>query len=202
LLATLLRQLHESSQKVAYDTFLHQSKYINDGIDAGLEELQLIFEQIPKFHHNNFMDLMQQVSDYIVEYENIPEQKLDTNKENIINAYSNLQVPQDIILHVHNPISDGYCGFRELYGNILGYDINHLMAVLSYLEPMCPMEFWFYSLKCAQLASDAFNKSDRRRKPVILQCYEHNHIVLVQLKPNKKVQLPPLNPQYVPICDR
>ncbi|CAG8689672.1 15551_t:CDS:1, partial [Cetraspora pellucida] len=145
-------------------------------------------------------------------------QKLDTNKENIINAYSNLQVFQDMILHVHNPISDGYCGFRslavaffkdeekwkdvkfmmksqlikhrELYGNILGYDINRLMAVLSYLEPMCSMEFWFYSLECAQLASDAFNvpviifgtdpttslfflpynqKPGRRRKPVILQ---------------------------------
>ncbi|CAG8698244.1 12055_t:CDS:1, partial [Cetraspora pellucida] len=86
---------------------------------------------------------------------------------------------------MHNPISNSHCGFRslavtffkdeekwkdvkfvmkdqlikqkELYSNILGYNMNHLIAVLSYLSQTCQMELWFYSPECAQLASDIFN---------------------------------------------
>ncbi|CAG8719827.1 3953_t:CDS:1, partial [Cetraspora pellucida] len=140
------------------------------------------------------------------------------DKENIVSTYFNLQISQDIILHVHNPISDGYCGFRslavaffkdeekwkdvkfvikdqlikqkELYSNILEYNMNYLMTVLSYLSQTCLIKFWFYFPECAQLASDTFNmpvivfgtgpattllflpynqKPGRRSKPIILQ---------------------------------
>ncbi|CAG8779122.1 16716_t:CDS:1, partial [Cetraspora pellucida] len=99
--------------------------------------------------------------------------------------YSNLHISQDMILQVHNPISDSHYGFRslaiaffkdekrwqnvkvtikgqltkkkQLYNNILGYNINQLIVVLSYIEPVCLQEFWFYSPECAQLASNTFN---------------------------------------------
>ncbi|CAG8818292.1 6445_t:CDS:2, partial [Gigaspora margarita] len=41
LFATLLRQLHELSQKQAYESFLHQNKYRHD-------------EQLPSYHHGAF----------------------------------------------------------------------------------------------------------------------------------------------------
>lgn len=164
---------------------------------------------------------------------------------------ANPYIPQDTISQIHNPIGDGHCGFRslaiaifkeekkwqdvkiamrkylnkqeEMYDNILGYDIKRLTAVLSYLEPECPHDYWFYTPECAQLASDTFNipvvafgadptssmlflpfdkKPGRRKKPIILQWHGHHHITLVELKQNKSIQLPPLNPQYKPICHR
>ncbi|CAG8591471.1 17950_t:CDS:1, partial [Cetraspora pellucida] len=101
-----------------------------------------------------------------------------------------------------------------MYANILGYNVKRLINVLSYIKPGCSQEYWFYTPECAQLASDAFNVPvavfcensassllflpfDQRpgcyKKPIILQ-HEHSHFVLIKLKPNRDIQVPPINP--------
>ncbi|CAG8609398.1 9025_t:CDS:2, partial [Dentiscutata heterogama] len=54
-------------------------------------------------------------------------------------------------------IKDQLIKQKELYSNILGYNINYLITVLSYLNQICLIEYWFYSSEYAQLASDIFN---------------------------------------------
>ncbi|RIB05087.1 hypothetical protein C2G38_2220621 [Gigaspora rosea] len=175
--------------------------------------------------------------------------KTDVVKQNSDNngVYINPNIPQDAILQVYDPIGDSHCRFRslviailkdenrwrdvkviirdylskrrEMYGNILGYDVKQLIDILSYTEPEYLQDYWFYIPECAQLASDAFNvpvvifgadptasffflpfnqKPGRRKKSIILHWRENNHIMLVQIKPNKNIHLPPLNPQYLP----
>ncbi|CAG8624633.1 19315_t:CDS:2 [Gigaspora rosea] len=351
LLTTLWRQLQESSQKIVYETFLHQSKHVNDSGDSGLENLRLacskyafeafvkpqgdlaksgvyevfesndstynvkyiddqrwhvkhceeikhphvmqIFKQIPKFHHNAFLNLMERVSDHVIKYGKVLEllpselnithkstfetisinnlslerikmpiikytrgrpknnkrirrknkkkapskkasvrKKLDKNGKVALHSsstYSNSYISQDMILQVHNPISDGHCGFRslavalfkdeerwqdikvtmknlldeqkEFYADILGYNINQLITVLASSDA--------FNVPIAVIGADSaaclfflpYNqKPGRRKKPIILQWHGHDHIVLVQLKQNKSIQLPPLNPQYMPVC--
>ncbi|CAG8811056.1 31292_t:CDS:2, partial [Gigaspora margarita] len=46
---------------------------------------------------------------------------------------------------------------EEIYDNILGYDIKRLIAILLYLEPKYPYDYWFYTPEYAQLASNIFN---------------------------------------------
>ncbi|CAG8436991.1 10491_t:CDS:2 [Ambispora gerdemannii] len=60
-------------------------------------------------------------------------------------------ISQNLILQVYNPIGD------DFYNNVLGYDINRLMAVLLCMISGCSQEYWFYAPECAQLASDTFN---------------------------------------------
>ncbi|CAG8681205.1 3509_t:CDS:1, partial [Cetraspora pellucida] len=107
--------------------------------------------------------------------------------------------------------------------SILGYDTNQLMIVLSYIQSRCPREYCFYVPECAQLASDMFNisvaifgkdstssllflpfnqKPGHHKKPIILHWYSHDYIVLVKLKQNRNLQVPPLNSQYLLISRR
>ncbi|CAG8832151.1 10352_t:CDS:2, partial [Gigaspora margarita] len=279
LLTTLWRQLQESSQKIAYETFLYQSKHVNDSGDSGLENLRLacskyafeafvkpqgdlaksgvyevfeiyllflhtyvpsseihqrwhvkhceeikhphvmqIFKQIPKFHHNAFLNLMEQVSDHVIKYGKVPEllpselnithkstfeaisinnlsldrikmpiikhtrgqpknnkrihskdeekapskkasvrKKLDKNGMAALHSpstYSNSYISQDMILQVHNPISDGHYEERwqdikvtmknlldeqkEFYADILASDaFNVPIAVIGADSAAC-----------------------------------------------------------------
>ncbi|CAG8829323.1 22878_t:CDS:1, partial [Cetraspora pellucida] len=112
---------------------------------------------------------------------------------------------------------------QYIYGNILGYDTSRLISVLSCFQPGCSREYWFYVPECAQLASDTFNipiaafsedstsslfflpfdkKPGRRKKPIILHWHGKDHVVLVKLKQHRDIQVPHLNPQYIPICRR
>ncbi|CAG8803621.1 17159_t:CDS:2, partial [Cetraspora pellucida] len=266
-----------------------------------------IFQELPQCHHNDLLNLMQDVSNQILENGKIPKLQDNsnnlqqstfetTNADNIIDYKeikiievkhkrdcppNNRHIPDanenkfkkakidkksdkgDTFLHlfgleldlripqnaIHNPLGDGYCGFRSLavaifkeekkwqdvkavmksqltkwqhfYSNILGYNTDRLMNVLSYIQPECSQEYWFYSPKCAQIASDTFNvpvaiygidlmtsllflpfdqKPGRHKKPIILHWHGRDHIVFVKLKANRNVQNPPLNPQYISIC--
>ncbi|CAG8504376.1 26148_t:CDS:2, partial [Gigaspora margarita] len=134
-------------------------------------------------------------------------QKLDKNNKILCLSNTNIDsyVPQDAILQIHNPIDDGNCGFWSL--DIAIFKNKELWGSLQ--------EYWFYSPEYAQLALDTFNapvivfgmnttasiffllfkqKPGLHKRPIILQWYGSNHIVLVKLKPNRFVQTPPLNP--------
>ncbi|CAG8694023.1 31043_t:CDS:2 [Gigaspora margarita] len=112
---------------------------------------------------------------------------------------------------------------KDFYNKTLGYDINRLINGLSYLELGTSQEYWFYAPECAQLASDTYNipvivfgvkpnasllfllfeqKPGLYRKPIVLQWDRNDHIVLIKIKPNKSVQVLPLNQQYTPISNR
>ncbi|CAG8784903.1 5649_t:CDS:2, partial [Gigaspora margarita] len=79
---------------------------------------------------------------------------------------------------------------NDLYKK-LGYDVNRLDEVLSYMESGNALQkYWFYSPECAQLASDTFNvpvivlaaenysfmplnqEPDFCKKPIILKWFE------------------------------
>ncbi|CAG8451623.1 9008_t:CDS:2, partial [Scutellospora calospora] len=113
--------------------------------------------------------------------------------------------------------------WQHFYSNILGYNTDQLMNILSYIQPECSQEYWFYSLECVQIASDMFNmlvaiysidlmtsllflpfdqKSRHRKKLIILHWHGRDHIVFVKLKVNRNIQNLSLNPQYISICRR
>ncbi|CAG8712434.1 12937_t:CDS:2 [Cetraspora pellucida] len=84
--------------------------------------------------------------------------KLDADKENIFRSlavafFKDKEKWKDVKF----VMKDQLIKQKELYSNIFGYNMNYLMAVLSYLSQTCLMEFWFYSSECAQLVSDTFN---------------------------------------------
>ncbi|CAG8711571.1 19949_t:CDS:2, partial [Gigaspora rosea] len=209
-----------------------------------------IFEQLPTYHHDAFSNLMQQASEYILEY--VEKSNLNVFKTISIDNAANcdkLKIPAvkcgpgrppktDAINQNSNnngllaiailkdenrwrgvkvTMRDYLSKQEEIYSNILGYNIKWLIDVLSYTEPEYPQDYWFYMPECAQLASDAFNvlvvifganpiaslffllfnqKPGRRKKPIILYWRGNKHIILVQIKPNKNINFPPLNPQY------
>ncbi|CAG8848234.1 41048_t:CDS:2, partial [Gigaspora margarita] len=74
-------------------------------------------------------------------------------------------ISQNAILQIYNPIGDSHCGFqllpaaifKEKDNNILGYDVNGFMVVLSHVIPGNTSKHWFYAPECAQLASDTYN---------------------------------------------
>ncbi|CAG8785779.1 5456_t:CDS:2, partial [Dentiscutata erythropus] len=130
-------------------------------------------------------------------------QKLDKNDEisrmsstNDINI--DLCVPQNIILQIHDPKSDEYAA-------------GQLKEVLSYTNlGIALQKYWFYSPKCAQLASDIFNvpvivltaesysfislnqEPGFCKRPIILQWHD-SHIKLIEHK-NWYTQPLSLNP--------
>ncbi|CAG8615643.1 11637_t:CDS:2 [Gigaspora rosea] len=62
LLSVLWRQLQEHSQKLLYETFLHQNRNIQDKIDAGLKELRLICSRFA------FESYIRQQGDFVESY--------------------------------------------------------------------------------------------------------------------------------------
>ncbi|CAG8631220.1 10885_t:CDS:2 [Ambispora gerdemannii] len=263
MLSILWRQLQEHSQKLAYETFLHQNRNTQDSTDVSLEELHLIcsqfafesfvkqqgdlaksakyevleyeesiynitqisnqkkstyvylrihvspneiherwyvqhvieaehitnqvpllvtqiFRQLPKCHHDNFLDLMKHTSEYVLETgkvskllqseSNIAQQKVlkmisidnTTNSDNIkmpkgkctcghpsnnrrihdndmmlhlAGIKPDPRISQNLILQTYNSIGD------DFHNNVLGYDINRLMAILLYMVSEYPQEY-------------------------------------------------------------
>ncbi|CAG8806324.1 19924_t:CDS:2, partial [Dentiscutata erythropus] len=86
-------------------------------------------------------------------------QKLNKNDEishmsSTNNTNIDLHVPQNVILLIHDPKSDGNCGFRSLAIAIFGDEEQ----VLSYTDlGIVLQKYWFYSPECTQLASNTFN---------------------------------------------
>ncbi|CAG8837895.1 39115_t:CDS:2 [Gigaspora margarita] len=123
--------------------------------------------------------------------------------------------PQNVTLQIHDPKDDGNCGFRSLAIAIfrneecwrkikakmkshfdeqndlykkLGYDVNRLDEVLSYMESGNALhKYWFYSPECAQLASDTFSV------PVIVLAAENYSFMPLNHEPDFCKKLPFLN---------
>ncbi|CAG8465578.1 7409_t:CDS:2, partial [Gigaspora margarita] len=223
LLSIIWQQQQEHSQKLAYEIFLYQNRQMQDKTDISLEKSFLIqqedlavsgtyevlaykehvmdpvpfqfvqaFNKLPKYHHGTFVDLMQKKNGIMLELttKTIIEQQAKFKTINIDNTmnYNNL-----IILEVKYSHKSG-----------------------------TSQEYWFYAPECAQLASDTYNvpvivfgansntsllfllfeqKPGLRRKPIVLHWDENDHIVLIKIKPNKSMQVLPLNPQYTPISN-
>ncbi|CAG8702157.1 2699_t:CDS:2 [Dentiscutata erythropus] len=139
------------------------------------------------------------------------------------------RIPQNAVLEVHNLLGDGHCGFQSLAVAIFqeeGKWQDVKIAMKSQLTKQqyiygCSREYWFYVPECAQLASDTFNipiaafsedstsslfflpfdkKPGSRKKPIILHWHGKDHVVLVKFKQHRDIQVPHLNPQYIPIC--
>ncbi|CAG8807873.1 40273_t:CDS:2, partial [Gigaspora margarita] len=157
----------------------------------------------------------------------VPLKKAKNNKIlHLNNVILDIHIPYDAVLEVHNPIGDRNCGFRSLAIAIFKNekcwkDIK--INIKSQLTKQGDFYSNVFGYKCAQLAANTFSvpiivfgtasdtsllfllfnqKPSYHKKPVILQWHGNNHIILVKLKPNESVQVPLLNLQYKPICNR
>ncbi|RUP50115.1 hypothetical protein BC936DRAFT_140277 [Jimgerdemannia flammicorona] len=222
-------------------------------VDVPASVHQIFKHQLPVQFHDDMVCLLQQATEYTLQYSQIPHlsnelpsewnpQLFDIN----VNILRWLQVQQHHIQQIKNVKSDGNCGFRSLavaiytdemkwgeirkkmlaevtrnstlYSEWLGYDIQALQKQLQYIKSPCPLDGWFLTPDCAQVAADLFKATIVMYNagehwsylplqniityptPIVLHFVDGDHIILLKLDVDSSLKLPRINHQHRPVC--